>query len=105
MKMKINLFNYTITIKQRKRKTRKPTVRKSLTSPVAPKGYVHRWVRNEVLGRGRLKKYVRDHVLVKGEKYKGKFPYYIEGKFKGYIGMGGLVLAKIPAHLVMKELN
>ena len=41
--MKFNLFDYTITIK----KKRKKYIKKALDAPVAPNGYVHRWIRAE----------------------------------------------------------
>ncbi len=104
--MKFNLFNYTITIKERKKKqkTWKPKTYGKLGTdvPLPPKGYVHRWIRAEALGNVKwVRKNKRAFALVKANNdYKKSFPYYTTGKFKGYIGLSGLVLAKIPARFV-----
>ena len=48
--MKINLFNYTITIKKKKiKKVRKTYGKFGIDAPVAPPGYMHRWIRQEVV--------------------------------------------------------
>ena len=93
--MKINLFNYTITIKKKKRKQAKKSYGKfGEHAPVAPDGYRHRWLRQETIKAGGIKK--SSFKLVKAREYKQSFPIVEEGKFKGCIGVGGLILARIP---------
>jgi hypothetical protein len=86
--IKLKIFNYTIKIIKNKK------INKSLlNSPFAPEGYVHRWIRTEVIGF----KNNQGYELVKPNKTeKNTYPVIKKGKFKGYIGAGGLVLAKIP---------
>jgi len=97
--MKINLFNYTITIKKKKRKQPKKSYGKfGLDAPVAPYGYRHRWIRQETLEAPSIKKSA--FKLVKAKEYKQSFPTVEEGRFKGCIGLGGLILARIPERFV-----
>jgi hypothetical protein len=92
--MKINLFNYTITIKKKKRKQAKKSYGKfGETAPVAPDGYRHRWIRQETVQIRNSKK--MGFTFVKASEHEGSFPVIEKGKFKGCIGTGGLVLAKI----------
>ena len=95
MVMKINLFNYTITIKKKKIKVRaqKSYGKFGLDAPVAPAGYFHRWIRQEGIKASHIKK--SSIQLVKAEKYKQSFPIVEKGRFKGCIGIGGLILARI----------
>ena len=94
--IKINLFNYTITIKKKKRKQAKKSYGKfGLHAPVAPDGYLHRWIRQEGIKTSHIKK--SGFNLVKAKEYKQSFPTVEEGRFKGCIGIGGLILARIPA--------
>ena len=93
--MKIILFKYTITIKKKKRKQIKKTKGKfGLNAPVAPDGFVHRWIREEGIDRRHIKKSAIQ--LVKAKDYKQSFATVEKGKFKGCIGLGGLILARIP---------
>ena len=99
MVMKINLFNYTITIKKKKRKQAKKSYGKfGLDAPVAPDGYRHRWIRQEIIKANNIKK--SSIKLVKAKEYKQSFPTVEEGRFKGCIGLGGLILARIPERFV-----
>ena len=93
--MKINLFNYTITIRKKKRKQAKKSYGKfGLHAPVAPDGYFHRWIRQEMIDASHTD--VPSFKLVKAKEYKQSFPVIKKGKFKGCIGVGGLILARIP---------
>tara|TARA_R100001244_G_scaffold131818_1_gene105882 strand:+ start:530 stop:865 length:336 start_codon:yes stop_codon:yes gene_type:complete len=94
--MKINLFNYTITIKKKKiKKVRKTYGKFGIDAPVAPPGYMHRWIRQEVVEIRNSKKI--GFTFVKASDHKESFaPTIDKGKFKGCIGSGGLVLARIP---------
>ena len=90
--IKLKIFNYTIKIIKNKK------INKSLlNSPFAPEGYVHRWIRTEVVGFKNNQGQIRQgYELVKPNKTeKNTYPVIKKGKFKGYIGVGGLVLAKI----------
>ena len=98
-KITVNLFNYTITIKKKKRKQAKKSYGKfGLHAPVAPDGYLHRWIRQETLGAPNIKKSA--FKLVKAKEYKQSFPTVEEGKFKGCIGVGGLILARISERFI-----
>tara|TARA_Y100000758_G_C15734536_1_gene305991 strand:- start:195 stop:521 length:327 start_codon:yes stop_codon:yes gene_type:complete len=96
--MKINFFNYTISIFKKKKKKKYTTKTRALPSsldmPTAPSGYIYRWIRAETLST--LNKLRSSYKLVKANKYRNKFPVIDKGRFKGFIGVGGLVLATIP---------
>ena len=77
----------------------------SLDAPPAPDGYQHRWIRAETMGfddsknmAGRLRS---GYELVRADAYPGsEYPVVTEGKYKGVIGVGGLLLARIPEEIV-----
>ena len=88
-------------------KTERPKVYKppsSLDAPPAPDGYRHRWIRAESVGFqdsknifGRLRE---GYELVRADEYKDSdYPTVTEGKYAGGIGVGGLLLARIPEEL------
>ena len=88
-------------------KTERPKVYKppsSLDAPPAPDGYRHRWIRAESVGFqdsknifGRLRE---GYELVRADEYKDSdYPVVNEGKYAGVIGVGGLLLARIPEEL------
>ena len=88
-------------------KTERPKVYKppsSLDAPPAPDGYRHRWIRAESVGFqdsknifGRLRE---GYELVRADEYKDSdYPIVNEGKYAGIIGVGGLLLARIPEEL------
>ena len=88
-------------------KTERPKVYKppsSLDAPPAPDGYRHRWIRAESVGFqdsknifGRLRE---GYELVRADEYKDSdYPIVNEGKYAGVIGVGGLLLARIPEEL------
>ena len=76
----------------------------SLDAPPAPDGFRHRWIRAESLGfqdskniSGRLRS---GYELVRADEYKDEdYPVVTEGKYKGIIGVGGLVLARVPEEI------
>ena len=102
--MKINLFNYTISIfnKKRKYKIKSLNAPTSLNTPTARSGYIHRWLSAETLSiaNKRSKKVRSSYELVKANKHRNRFPVIDKGRFKGFIGVGGLVLAAIPKKMV-----
>ena len=77
----------------------------SLDAPPAPDGYHHRWIRAETMGfddsknmAGRIRS---GYELVRADAYPGsEYPTVTEGKYKGVIGVGGLLLAKVPIEIV-----
>ena len=88
-------------------KTERPKVYKppsSLDAPPAPDGFRHRWIRAESVGfqdskniYGRLRE---GYELVRADEYKDSdYPTVTEGKYAGVIGVGGLLLARIPEEL------
>jgi len=88
-------------------KTERPKVwtpPSSLDAPPAPDGFRHRWIRAESLGfqdskniSGRLRS---GYELVRADEYKDSdYPVVTDGKYAGVIGLGGLVLARVPEEI------
>ena len=92
--------------------TREKTTQKKVWTPPssldarpAPDGYHHRWIRAETMGfddtknmAGRIRS---GYELVRADAYPGsQYPTVTEGKYKGVIGVGGLLLAKVPEEIV-----
>ena len=77
----------------------------SLDAPPAPDGYHHRWIRAESMGFDETKnmagKLRSGYELVRADEYpESNYPVISDGKYKGVIGVGGLLLARIPMELV-----
>ena len=80
----------------------------SLDAPPAPTGFKHRWLRAESLGfqdtkniSGRLRS---GYELVRSDEYPdGDYPIVEDGKYKGVIGVGGLVLARVPEEIAKQR--
>ena len=77
----------------------------SLDAPPAPDGYRHRWIRAESMGFDDTKnmsgKLRSGWELVRADEYPDSdFPTLDEGRYAGVIGVGGLVLARIPEEIV-----
>ena len=73
----------------------------SLDAPPAPDGFRHRWIRAESLGFDDTKnisgKLRSGYELVMSSEFKDSdYPVVQDGKHKGVIGVGGLLLARIP---------
>lgn len=88
-------------------KTERPKVwtpPSSLDAPPAPDGFRHRWIRAESLGfqdskniSGRLRS---GYELVRADEYEDSdYPVVTDGKYAGVIGVGGLVLARVPEEI------
>jgi len=99
--------NKTSRASQTRSKTERPKVwtpPSSLDAPKAPTGFRHRWIRVETMGfddtknvQGKLRS---GWELVRADEYPGsEYPIITEGKYKGMIGVGGLVLARIPEEI------
>ena len=93
---------------QTRAKTAKKTVwtpPSSLDAPPAPDGYHHRWIRAETMGFDDTKnmagKLRSGYELVRADEYpETDYPAINDGKYKGVIGVGGLLLARISIELV-----
>ena len=81
----------------------------SLEAPPAPQGFKHRWIRTESVGfmdTGNVSKKLREGwVFVRAEEIKNElgdhdYPVIQQGQYQGLIGVGGLVLARIPEEVV-----
>ena len=92
---------------QTRDKVKKPTTwtpPSSLDAPPAPDGFRHRWIRAESLGfqdskniSGRIRS---GYELVRADEYKDSdYPVVTDGKYAGVIGVGGLVLARVPEEI------
>ena len=80
----------------------------SLDAPPAPDGYRHRWIRAESMGQDDSKnmsgKIRSGWDLVRADEYPGEdYPNVKDGKYAGVIGVGGLVLARIPEELAKQR--
>ena len=78
----------------------------SLDAPPAPNGYRHRWIRVETLGFDDTKnvsgKMREGWELVRADQYpESNYPTMTTGKYSGVIGVGGLVLARIPEEIAL----
>ena len=98
---------------QTRSKTERPKVwtpPSSLDAPPAPDGFRHRWIRAESLGfqdskniSGRLRS---GYELVRADEYKDSdYPVVQDGKYKGIIGVGGLLLARVPEEIAKSRAN
>ncbi len=82
----------------------------SLDAPQAPDGFRHRWIRVESMGfndtkniHGRLRS---GYELVRADEYDTEeYPVVLDGKYAGVIGVGGLLLARIPEELAQQRVD
>ena len=81
----------------------------SLHAPPAPDGFRYRWIRAESVGfqdtkniTGRLRE---GYELVRAEEVENAsdYPVLEDGKYKGVIGVGGLLLAKVPEEIAKQR--
>ena len=80
----------------------------SLDAPPAPKGFRHRWIRAESVGFDDTKniagKLRSGWELVRADSYEGSdYPVVKDGKYAGIIGVGGLLLARIPEEIAKQR--
>jgi len=73
----------------------------TLDAPPPPEGFVHRWIRESVMGyddKKNLSARLREGFeLVRADEYPDfEAPTIQDGKHAGVIGVGGLVLARFP---------
>ena len=79
----------------------------SLDAPPAPDGFRHRWIRAETQGFDDTKnmsgKIRSGWELVRADEYPDQnFPTMDEGRYAGVIGVGGLLLARIPEEIALQ---
>ena len=102
--------NNTSRASQTRSKTERPKEYKppsSLDAPPAPDGFRHRWIRAESMGfndskniHGRLRS---GYELVRADEYPdSQYPTDTEGRYAGVIGVGGLLLARIPEEIALQ---
>jgi len=77
----------------------------SLDAPPAPNGFKHRWLRAESMGfddsSNMSAKLRSGYELVRADQYPDTdYPSVQTGKYQGVIGVGGLLLARIPEEIV-----
>jgi hypothetical protein len=81
----------------------------SLDAPPAPDGFRYRWIRAESVGfqdvknvTGRLRE---GYELVRADEVENAtdYPVIDNGRYKGVIGVGGLLLAKVPIEIAKQR--
>ena len=81
----------------------------SLDAPPAPDGFRYRWIRAESVGfqdtkniTGRIRE---GYELVRAEEVENAsdYPVVDDGRYKGVIGVGGLLLAKVPVEIAKQR--
>jgi hypothetical protein len=96
---------------QTRSKTERPkkwTPPTSLDAPKPPAGFRHRWIRAEIVGIDDTKNIMGQlrsgWVLVRADEYEGQdYPVVKDGKYAGIIGVGGLLLARIPEEIAKQR--
>jgi hypothetical protein len=97
-------INKTPRAQNTREKTERPTNWKPpsvLDAPPAPAGFIHRWIRTEILGQDdkpNFTKRLREgYEPVRADEYPDfECAVIDEGRFNGVIGIGGLILARLP---------
>ena len=81
----------------------------SLDAPPAPDGFRYRWIRAEVQGfqdtTNITSRQREGYELVRAEEVENAsdYPVLDEGRYKGVIGVGGLLLAKVPVEIAQQR--
>ena len=81
----------------------------SLDAPPAPDGFRYRWIRAEVQGfqdtTNVTSRQREGYELVRAEEVENAsdYPVLEDGKYKGVIGVGGLLLAKVPEEIAQQR--
>jgi hypothetical protein len=79
----------------------------SLDAPPAPTGFRHQWIRAESMGFQDTKNIAASlregYELVRADQYPdSNYPVETEGRYAGVIGVGGLLLARIPEEIAQQ---
>ena len=96
---------------QTRSKTERPkkwTPPTSLDAPKPPAGFRHRWIRSEIVGFDDTKNIMGQlrsgWELVRADEYTDQdYPVVKDGKYAGIIGVGGLLLARIPEEIAKQR--
>ena len=81
----------------------------SLDAPPAPDGFRYRWIRAEVQGyqdtTNITSRQREGYELVRAEEVENAsdYPVIDEGRYKGVVGVGGLLLAKVPEEIAKQR--
>ena len=81
----------------------------SLDAPPAPDGFRYRWIRAEVQGfqdtTNITSRQREGYELVRAEEVENAsdYPVIDEGRYKGVVGVGGLLLAKVPIEIAKQR--
>ena len=81
----------------------------SLDAPPAPDGFRYRWIRAESVGFQDTKnissRQREGYELVRAEEVQNAsdYPVVDEGRYKGVVGVGGLLLAKVPIEIAKQR--
>ena len=104
--------NKTSRASQTRSKSERPKVwvpPSSLDAPPAPDGFRYRWIRAESVGFQDTKNIAsrlrEGYELVRAEEVENAADYPVpdEGRYKGVIGVGGLLLAKVPIEIAKQR--
>ena len=104
--------NKTLRANQTRSKSERPKVwvpPSSLDAPPAPDGFRYRWIRAESVGFQDTKNVtsrIREgYELVRAEEVENAsdYPVVDEGRYKGVVGVGGLLLAKVPIEIAKQR--
>ena len=103
-KMKTSRASQTRTKAEAKKVWTPPN---SLDAPPAPKGFRHQWIRAEPMGYQATKNVAASlregYELVRADEYPEEdYPQMSEGRYAGIIGVGGLLLARIPEEIALQ---
>ena len=107
-----NKDNKTSRANQTRSKSERPKVwvpPSSLDAPPAPDGFRYRWIRAEVQGfqdtTNITSRQREGYELVRAEEVQNAadYPVVEDGRYKGVIGVGGLLLAKVPEEIAKQR--
>ena len=104
--------NKTSRADQTRTKSERPKVwvpPSSLDAPPAPDGFRYRWIRAESVGfqdTKNISSRLREgYELVRADEVENAsdYPVVDEGRYKGVVGVGGLLLAKVPIEIAKQR--
>ena len=104
--------NKTSRADQTRTKSERPKVwvpPSSLDAPPAPDGFRYRWIRAESVGfqdTKNISSRMREgYELVRADEVENAsdYPVVDDGKYKGVVGVGGLLLAKVPIEIAQQR--
>ena len=104
--------NKTSRANQTRSKSERPKVwvpPSSLDAPPAPDGFRYRWIRAESVGFQDTKNVTsrlrEGYELVRAEEIEkaSDYPVIDDGRYKGVVGVGGLLLAKVPIEIAKQR--